>query len=259
MNGVQELVSIDMNCSLPRAFQSVPLCGLLPSPFHSFRKKWKNYLQFMVYVIFIGYFFSGEEGFPVNLIMLLSGDIETNPGPLTANCLKFCHWNSNSIYARGGIKIPLIEAYSSIHNFDILSISETMLNTSISSEEIHIEGFSRDVLRSDHPSNSKIGGICVYLREGLPVKRRTDLEELQELIVIEVMISRKKVFLVALYRTPSQDSVQFEDFVSKIQRMLDKIQTEKPYSVILTGDLIVGLPNGGQVISSNLRVQRWKN
>ena len=90
----------------------------------------------------------------------------------------------------------MIEAYNSIHGFDILAISETMLNTSISNEETHIEGFSRDVLRSDHPSNTKVGGICVYFREGLPVKRRTDFEELQELIVIEVMISRKKFFVL---------------------------------------------------------------
>ena len=99
-----------------------------------FQKKWKTYLQFVVYALFIGCFFSVEGDFPVNLIMLLSGNIETNPGPVTANCLKFCHWNLNSIYARGGIKNPLTEACNSIHHFDILGISETVLNTSISSE-----------------------------------------------------------------------------------------------------------------------------
>lgn len=39
----------------------------------------------MVYATFIStYFdlFTGEENFPMNLIMLFAGDIETNPGPV---------------------------------------------------------------------------------------------------------------------------------------------------------------------------------
>ena len=67
--------------------------------------------------------------------MLLSGDIETNPGPATANCLKFCHWNLNSIYARSS-KISLIEAYNCMHHFEILAISETMLATWKASAEM---------------------------------------------------------------------------------------------------------------------------
>ena len=90
----------------------------------------------------------------------------------------------------------MIEAYNSIHHFDVLAISESMLDRTISNNDIFIEGFSRDIYRSDHPSNSKIGGVCLYFRESLPVKRRSDLEELQELIVTEVIISRKKVFFV---------------------------------------------------------------
>ena len=62
-----------------------------------------------------------------NLIMLLAGDSETNPGPATANCLKVCRWNLNSVCAMGGIKISLIEAYNSVHHFDVIAISETML------------------------------------------------------------------------------------------------------------------------------------
>ena len=50
-------------------------------------------------------------------------------------------------------------------------------------------------LRSDHPSNSRIGGVCVYFREDLPIKRRQDLELLQEMVVAEINFARKKVFL----------------------------------------------------------------
>ena len=111
-----------------------------------------------------------------------------------------------------------------------------MLDRTISNDEIFIEGFSREIFRSDHPSNTKVGGACVYFRASLPIKRRGDLEELQESIVTEIIISRKKVFFVTLYRSPSQNSVQFEVFLDKLQRIVEKIQAENPHSLILTGD-----------------------
>ena len=129
-----------------------------------------------------------------------------------------------------------IEAYNSIYHFDVKAISESMLDRTISNDDIFIEGFRREIFRSDHPSNTKVGGACVYFREGLHLKRRGDLEELQESIVTEIIISRKKVFFVTLYRSPSQNSVQFEVFLDKLQRIVEKIQAENPHSLILTGD-----------------------
>ena len=46
-----------------------------------------------------------------------------------------------------------------------------MLDALISDEDIHIEGFSKEVYRGDHPSNTKTGGLCLYFREGLAIKR----------------------------------------------------------------------------------------
>lgn len=36
----------------------------------------------------------------LNILLLVAGDVETNPGPQQENCLKFFHWNLNSICAR---------------------------------------------------------------------------------------------------------------------------------------------------------------
>ena len=129
------------------------------------RKQYITFLQHAVYLLLISNFlgiFNVGKNFPIKLIMLFAGDIETNPRPATANCLKFCHWNLNSICARGGIKTSLIEACNSVHSIDVIAISESMLDQSISNDEIFIEGFSKDVFRSDHPSNSKIGEL-VYI------------------------------------------------------------------------------------------------
>ena len=107
-----------------------------------------------------------------------------------------------------------------------------MLDQSISNDDIFIEGFSRDIYRSDHPSNSKTGGVL----RGIPIKRRPDLELLQELIVTELTISRKKNFLITLYHSPSQTSEQYENFVDRLQVMINQVRGERPYCLILTGD-----------------------
>ena len=122
----------------------------------------------------------------------------------------------NVICARDGIKTALIEAYNSIHHFDVIAISESMLDRTINNDDIFIEGFSREIFRSDHSSITKVGRGCVYFRKGLPIKRRGDLEELQESIVTEIIISHKKVFFVTLYCCPSKNSVQFELFLDKL-------------------------------------------
>ena len=55
-------------------------------------------------------------------ILLLSGDIETNPGPFSSNLesLNICHWNLNSVATENFIKIPLLEAYITVNKFDII-------------------------------------------------------------------------------------------------------------------------------------------
>ena len=105
----------------------------------------------------------------IRALTLLAGDIESNPGPQINNCLKFFHWNLNSICARESIKIPLMEVYNSLHHFDVMALSETMLDKSVKNDDIFIQGLSREIYRSDHPSNTKIGRVCVYFREGLPI------------------------------------------------------------------------------------------
>ena len=53
--------------------------------------------------------------------LLLSGDIEVNPGPKRSSNIKFCHWNLNGLAAHDFIKVPLIEAFITTSNIDIVS------------------------------------------------------------------------------------------------------------------------------------------
>ena len=97
-------------------------------------------------------------------IIRLSGDIEENPGPKRNSNQSFsiCHWNLNSITAHNYLKVSLLRAYISLHNFDVVCISETYLDstTALDDENLHIAAYN--LLRADHASNSKRGGVCVY-------------------------------------------------------------------------------------------------
>ena len=62
---------------------------------------------------------------------IFSKILETNPGPRKSSPIKFYHWNLNGLAAHGFIKVPLIESFVSTHNFDILCLRETFLDSNI--------------------------------------------------------------------------------------------------------------------------------
>ena len=127
-----------------------------------------------------------------------------NPGPNNRN-LKFFHWNLDSITARDNTKISLIEAYNSVFSYDLTAISDTKLDRSISNEDIQIERFSCDVFRSDHPSNTRTpDGVCLYCKENFSVKRRNDFDILQESVVAEISLRRKKVLFFYCCTIPTR-------------------------------------------------------
>ena len=141
----------------------------------------------------------------VNPCIKMSGDIEMNLGPKPSSCNKFsiCHWNLNSISAHNFIKLSLLRAYISVRNFDILCLSETYLDSTISSNDSNLIIPGYKLYRADHPSNVKRGGICIYYKNLLPLKV-TNIQYLQECINFEMKIGDKLCNFVALYRSPSQ-------------------------------------------------------
>ena len=68
-------------------------------------------------------------------IIILSGDIEANPGPkhsFSSQGLKIYHWNLNSLSSHMYKKVPLLSAFISVHKLDIICLSETFLNSETS-------------------------------------------------------------------------------------------------------------------------------
>ena len=138
------------------------------------------------------------------ILLVNSGDIETNPGPRKSSPIKFCRRDLNGLAAHDFIKILLIETFISTHNFDILCLSETFLDSTIdlNDENTNINGYS--ILRADHPSNNKCGPVCIFFKQSLPLIRRDDLSTMQEAIVTEISVKNETCFFTYFYRSPSQ-------------------------------------------------------
>ena len=119
-------------------------------------------------------------------------------GPCHGNSLKFCHWNLDSIVVNGFIKIPLIEAHNSFYNYDLIALSETYLDSSITNETISLTGFSKEIFRCDHPDGMKRGGICLFFKDILTIKQRNDLQVMDDCIISKITIGREKVSLVVV-------------------------------------------------------------
>ena len=55
----------------------------------------------------------------------------------------------------------IIEAYIATNNFDMVCWSEAFLDSSISNDDKRIKIGGYLLLRVDHPSNTKKGGVCI--------------------------------------------------------------------------------------------------
>ena len=95
-------------------------------------------------------------------VIKMSGDIEMNPGPMPSSCNRFSIslWNLNSISMHNFIKLSLLHA----HNFDISCLSETYLDSNLSSNDSNLIIPGCNLYRADYTSNVKRLGICIYYK-----------------------------------------------------------------------------------------------
>ena len=162
---------------------------------------------------------------------MLSGYVEINPGP---ESFDFCWWTLNCITTYDFLRVSLIEAYNSVCNYDLIVIVETQIDSTVDEDRLSLDGYM--FLKDKHPQNVKIGGVGLYVRDSLPSKNRSDLVTLPECIVREIHLNRKKYFSVVVYRSPSQNHSEFENFMTNFELLLSKMHAENPFSVIITGD-----------------------
>ena len=151
-------------------------------------------------------------------LVLLSGNVEINPGPRrsTDETFSICHWNLNSLPAYHYNKLFLLRAYTAVYKFDVICLPETYLDSTVASNEENLEITGYNLVRSDRPANTKHGGVCLYYKTCLSL-RVLDIQYLNECINFELNIGDKLCTFVALYRSPSQSLDKFETFIDNFE------------------------------------------
>ena len=195
-------------------FKEYILGTLYPSILYNY--KWIKYKAhnriFHILTCSFGYiFFSITFSLINQLLLVVSGSIEVNPGPRSnqqLNQFSFAFWNLNSLVARDGARLSQIEALIANKKNHIFGVCESSLSKDIPNENIKIHGFSPSPFRADCPDiqDKRKGGVALYYRENLPIKERSDLlSGLKETIIAEIELKNKKsIFYILSYRSPSQ-------------------------------------------------------
>ena len=151
-----------------------------------------------------------------------SGDINPNPGPTifkqqnrkSANNLKIGHLNVRSLKNREHLQ--LVKHTISQNKFDVLTLSETWLNCSITDLELEIPGY--DLYRIDR--NTKPGGaVGVYARQTYKVKVLDDISNISDSGLHQLWINLqvrnlKSIVICAMYRPPDTPLTCFDTYLT---------------------------------------------
>ena len=91
------------------------------------------------------------------------------------------------------------------------------------------------LLRADHPSNNKRGGVCIFYRTNLPL-RVLNISYLTECITFEISIGNQVCRFIHLCRSPSQTPEEFQTFTLNLKLSLDALLCGNPFLTVMIGD-----------------------
>ncbi len=154
-------------------------------------------------------------------------DDETEHSIFSCKGLSFV--NLNIVTLPG--KIDELRCFLNENPISIMTLNETRLDVNIPNEEINIQGY--DVLRKDR--NRQGGGVAMYIdnNSDFTYKLRTDLMPTElEMIVVEMLCSKSKPFVVISWYRPESEIKLFDHF----QSILEKIEAENK-DVVVIGDV----------------------
>jgi len=183
-------------------------------------------------------------------IILLSGDINLNPGPTQGyysnntwspfkkRGLHFLHLNINSLLP----KIDEIRFIAKKSNAAVIGITESKLDDSVLSSEISIDGY--DVLRNDR--TRKGGGVACYIRQDLCYIQKNVFPATIENIFIDIMLPKTKPFCVGVFYRPPNQNYFLEDIESDFPKLL-----KESNDIFVMGDVNINIFVDGKTIFEN--------
>ena len=92
-----------------------------------------------------------------------------------------------------------------------------------------------ELIRTDHPSNQKRGGIFIYHKGFLPIKVN-NISCLIECLNFSLSVYGKQCNITLIYRSPSQSSEELDIFLSNFEFLLDYIASRNPFISIIIID-----------------------
>ena len=140
------------------------------------------------------------------------------------------------------IQVSLLRAYISTLKFDVICSSETHLDSDTYDDDSNLKIAGYTLIRADHPSNTKQGGVCIYYINSLTF-RLLNIHNLKECMNSEISFAGIIYNFIPLYRSPSQSSDNYKDFAENLELNLDKITNKSPYVLVLHSDFNVKSPN----------------
>ena len=190
----------------------------------------------------VRYYANTDASFNPSRLILLSGDVETNPGPTRASesrnggpQLNIYYQNVRSL--KNKLSVLRSEA-PVLRKFDVISLTETWLNSDVETTELQLSLSDYTVFRRDRCGRVG-GGVMVAVKTELMPRRRDDLETDCECLVVQIVVMRGRSCLVATVYRPPDDPAALTEFYKCAQ---SAISTGSP--TIFCGDF-------------NLRYLRW--
>ena len=128
-----------------------------------------------------------------SLLIILSNDVELHPvskKDTSKRNFSIAHWNLNSIAVQHFVKFSQLEAYNTLHSYDLICLSDTLLDsaTSIDFNDLSLRGYN--LHHVDDPDNVKKGGVSVCYKETLAVHFLQT--KLDQCIFSEVIFENKR-------------------------------------------------------------------
>ena len=180
------------------------------------------------------------------MYILLAGDIATNPGPAcssTYNCpvqntaLRCLSFNARSLKSvnkhEDGSTTSNLSIFQDLvysQNFDIITVTETRLNDTISNKEILPCGYN--IVRRDRMTEKRGGGVLMALREGLQYDTITPKDQPNlEIVAVELKTKNTECLLSVCYRPPN---VNIKEWLKSFTSFLTC--WEQYDKVLITGD-----------------------
>ena len=111
---------------------------------------------------------------------------------------------TGTLIAHNYTKTLLLKTYRAVYKFDVRSLLETYLGSKTLTDDDNLDISGYNLVHSDHPSNSKHGGACIYYNETYIPVRVINVNYLNECISFGLNIGEKLCSFISLYRSPIQ-------------------------------------------------------